>query len=213
MTSASQKDTDGPPEGFPGDSRGQGEAGNLLKEILKPDDHHDNSIRTVCTTWARVRWDQNPFHWHLSSHLKGVLLPHPSSLSLSRWASTTDPGQASPSFPSSQDHSTGPHWVQKETSLKVRSMNRARSCGTRARKVRGMEVSVLPGAAGLDWAQAKKLDPKRSQSTVKKFLKQSSWWHLQFGISFGQWQSSLYREVVYRKKTGPWPSMPGVNAG
>lgn len=183
------------PAGLP-----DGGVNDRLEQMI---DHHDNSIITVCTTWARVPWDQNPFHWHLSSHLKGVLLPHPSSLSLSRWASTTDPGQASPSFPSSQDHSTGPHWVQKETSLKVRSMNRARSCGTRARKVRGMEVSVLPGAAGLDWAQAKKLDPKRSQSTVKKFLKQSSWWHLQFGISFGQWQSSLYREVVYRKKTGP----------
>ena len=152
-------------------------------ELFVPPEPESPGTRIPSTGISAVTWREFYF-------------PTPSSLSLSRWASTTDPGQASPSFPSSQDHSTGPCWEQKDTSLKVRSMNRARSCGTRARRVRVMEVSVLPEAVGLDWAQVKKLDPKRSQSMVKKFLKQSSWWHLQFGIFFGQWQSSLYREEV-----------------
>ena len=88
------------------------------------------SDRTGWATWARVPWDQDPFHWHLSSYLKGVLPPYPSSLSLSsEWASTTETGQASLPFPNSQDHSPGLGWEQRKMSWILRSRTGLEAAG------------------------------------------------------------------------------------
>ena len=84
-------------------------------KLLNPNDHNDNSISQ---NWVG-HLSQSPLgpgslHWHLSSCLKGVLPPYPSSLSLSsEWASTTETGQSSFPFPDSQDHSPGLGWEQR----------------------------------------------------------------------------------------------------
>lgn len=102
--------------------------------------------------------------------------------------------------------------------MKLTSMNRPRSEGVRATRVRVTEMGVVPAAVSPQileqqgWTKAPVREPgfDLRLGSAEKSQKQSSWRDLQFGIFFGQWHSSCTGAV---EKTGPWPRMPGFPPG
>lgn len=101
-------------------------------------------------------WLQDPFHWSLMSHMKEFLLPCPLSLCLREESVDSKLGPPPPSQTAASQGRLC--WEQEETSLKLTSMNRPRSEGVRATRVRVTEMGVVPAAVSPQTLRAAGLD-------------------------------------------------------
>ena len=166
MTSASQKDTDGP-------HRGSLVTAESLKP-LNPSDHHDNSIRQ---SWVG-HLNHSP-RGPGSRPLASQQLPGGSSTSLpflsapeQRVSRHRDrPGL--PPLPSQPGLQPRPK-LRAEDGLDTETRNRAAGCRTRD----GDAARRGPRSSRQDSSPGEERDPRWSQSPGKKSLKWSSWWDL-----------------------------------